>query len=347
MLGASQAVADPVRIASYHTELSRDGPGLLLRDIVSDEDPQALAVIRVIQAANADVIVLAGVDYDLDGVALNALADRIGGYPYRFSRRPNRGMPTGLDLDGDGRLGGPGDAQGFGEFAGQSGMAVLSRFPIATDKVRDFSGLSWRDLPGTLAPADTPESLRLSTTVHWDVPVVLKGGRRLHLLTWHATPPVFQDGNRRRNHDEAALWLRYLNGMLAQAPPDDFILLGQANVDPADGDGDSRAVQSLIDHPLITDPAPASVGGSLAGGGVNARQRGDPGRDTADWPDEPGKPGNLRVDYVLPAARLTVVNSGVLWPLPETSLGRDVLTASRHRLVWVDLDVSQGAGDGH
>ena len=346
MLGAAQAVGDPLRIATYHTELSRDGPGLLLRDILSEEDPQVLAVIRVIQAADADVIVLAGVDYDLDGVAMNALADRIGGYPHRFSRRPNRGMPTGLDLDGDGRLGGPGDAHGFAEFAGQSGMTVLSRYPIATQQVRDFSGLPWRDLPKNLAPDGTPDDLRLSTTVHWDVPVVVTGGRRLHLLAWHATPPVFHDRNRPRNHDEAALWLRYLDGMLTQTPPGDFVLLGHANVDPLDGDGDSRALRALLDHPLIADPAPASVGGALAVGGVNAGQRGDPALDTADWPDEPGKPGNLRVDYVLPAARFTVMDAGVLWPMPETSLGSDVLTASRHRLVWVDIDVGQGAGDG-
>ena len=36
---------------------------------------------------------------------------------------------------------------------------------------------------------------------------LLPDGRRLHLLTWHATPPAFEGPDRRnsrRNHDEAA-----------------------------------------------------------------------------------------------------------------------------------------------
>ena len=86
--------------------------------------------------------------------------------------------------------------------------------------------------------------------------------------------------------------------------------------------------------------APEGLGGPFAAkkdGQVNARHRGDPALDTVDWPDHAGRPGNLRVDYVLPSKRLTVTGSGVLWPLPETSLGRDVMRASRHRLVWVDI----------
>ena len=71
--------------------------------------------------------------------------------------------------------------------------------------------------------------------------------------------------------------------------------------------------------------------------GVNAAQKGDPALDTADWSDDAGGPGNLRVEYILPGAAFTVMASGVLWPFVDTSLGRDVADASRHRLVWVDL----------
>ncbi|MEC9313216.1 MAG: endonuclease/exonuclease/phosphatase family protein, partial [Pseudomonadota bacterium] len=45
------AQADTVRIATFNTELSRKGPGLLLRDIERGEDPQIAAVIDVILAA--------------------------------------------------------------------------------------------------------------------------------------------------------------------------------------------------------------------------------------------------------------------------------------------------------
>ncbi|MCE8457140.1 endonuclease/exonuclease/phosphatase family protein, partial [Rhodovulum sulfidophilum] len=246
---AAPALAD-IRVASFNTDLSRKGPGLLLRDILSGKDSQVAAVLDVIAAARPDIIALQGIDYDLDGLALTALADRLRArdldYPHLFALRPNTGLRTGLDLDGDGRVGGPGDAQGFGYFAGQDGMAILSRFPVLTDRVRDFSALVWRDLPGATLPemdgapfpsAEAQAVQRLSTTGHWDVPVDL-GGSILHLLTFHASPPVFdgpEDRNGLRNRDELRLWTLYLDGALGLAPPrGPFVVLGDANLDPED-----------------------------------------------------------------------------------------------------------------
>src|SRR5690606_22838280 len=146
---------------------------------------------------------------------------------HRFAFRPNTGRATGLDLDGDGRLGGPGDAQGYGRFDGEGGMLILSRFPIESAAALDFSGFLWVDLPGGLSAeaALGPEAIgrqRLSTTGHWDVPVVMPDGARLRLLAFAATPPVFdgpEDRNGRRNHDETVFWLRYLEGRLPWPPP--------------------------------------------------------------------------------------------------------------------------------
>ena len=72
---------------------------------------------------------------------------------------------------------------------------------------------------------------------------------------------------------------------------------------------------------------------------ANAGQRGDPALDTADWPEADG-PGNLRVDLVLPSRDLTLRASGVLWPAPGAPLAEAVAAASRHRLVWVDVEVA-------
>lgn len=307
--------------------------------------------MRVVQAADADVLVLGDVDYDLNGAALAALSDRVGDYSYRFSARPNRGLQSGRDLDGDGRIGGPGDAEGYGEFAGQGGMAVLSRFPIDAGGVRDFSAFRWTDLPGHLAPGDGRDPGRLSTTVHWDVPVRMPAGESLHLLVWHGTAPVFdgpEDRNGRRNHDETRFWQLYLGGDFA-VPPRDFVLTGTANADPFDGESRSEAIRALLDHPAVTDTRPQSMGGVAAARidrGVNDMQAGPAALDTVDWPDGTGDPGNLRVDYVLPAAHLTVVASGVLWPDEAASLGGDVRLASRHRLVWVDLEMGDRHADG-
>ena len=71
-------------------------------------------------------------------------------YPHLFANRLNTGMATAVDLDGDGRRCGVGDAQGFGHFAGTDGLAILSKFPILSERVTDFSAVLWADLPGSL-----------------------------------------------------------------------------------------------------------------------------------------------------------------------------------------------------
>ena len=313
-----------------------------MRDILSDEDAQIKAVIEVVGAVRPDVLVLAGIDWDLESHALSALADRIGGYPHRFSARPNRGIDAGRDLNRNGRLGEPEDAIGFAEFAGQGALAVLSDVPIDRNGWRDFSGIAWKDLMGA-SPIGAAESvLPLSTTAHWDLPLILPGGGKLSLLVWHATPPVFDgpdDRNGRRNHDEALFWLKYLDGELGR-PPERFVLLGAANLDPIDGDGRPTALKALMADPRIRDVRPSSEGGIEAhtrDGGSNLSHSGDPSLDTVDWPDTAGQPGNLRVDYVLPASALTVTDAGVFWPLQGENLGATVQQASRHRLVWVDV----------
>ena len=238
-------LAGTLRVATYNTDLSRKGPGLLLRDILSGKDAQIGAVIQVLVRLDAD----------------EQLGEAGAAYPYRFALRPNTGMATGLDMDRNGRTGDPRDAQGFGYFSGQDGMAILSRLPFNTAAVRDFSGFLWRDLPQALLPDDMTIAARavqrLSTTGHWQVPVILPDNTDLTLLFWHATPPVFdgpEDRNGRRNHDEAAFWLRLLAGDLgfdAPAPP--FILLGDGNLDPVRGDGRPGAISALLASPALQD----------------------------------------------------------------------------------------------
>lgn len=356
--GAAELIGGDLRVATYNTDLSRRGPGLLLRDILSGDDPQVAAVVEVIAQVDPDILLLTKVDYDHDLFALKALADALKArgvhYPHHFAFAPNAGVQTGLDLTGDGRRGTPDDAQGYGRFAGAGGMALLSRLPVMRGHARDFSGFLWRDLPDARLPYvdGTPfpsskvfERQRLSSTGHWDVPLQLPGGGRLHLLAWYAGPPVFggpHERNLRRNHDETRFWSLFLDGALSIPPPDGpFVLLGDSNLDPHDGDGDHAAMRNLLSHPALQDPAPRSQGGRAAATGpLNAEHRGDHGLDTAHWTQEAG-PGNLRVDYVLPSAELGVRDSGVFWPArgtPEHNrYGEAVARASRHRLVWVDI----------
>ena len=324
------ACAETLRIATYNIEMNRAGPGLLLHDIQKGEAPAIAAAVQTVSVLKADVLVLTGFDYDLDLVALSAFADLLAAqgqsYPYKFALRPNTGVATGLDLNGDGKLGDPGDAQGWGRFSGEGGMAVLSRLPIVENEVRDFSGFLWRDLPGALlfdGMTDAAKTVqRLSTTGHWDVPVTLPDRTALHLLLWYATPPVFdgpEDRNGRRNHDEAAFWVALLDGALPMpAPALPFVVIGDGNLDPLDGDGISDAILALIDHPSL--------------------QRTGNNGDTADFSAKNG-PGRLQVDYVLPSRDLTVTGAGVLWPNDGDPLANVFAAASRHRPVWVDIEL--------
>jgi len=128
-------------------------------------------------------------------------------------------------------------------------------------------------------------------------------------------------------------------------PRPSFVILGDLNSDPHDGDG-GGTIKQLLDAPGVLKLAsPRSDGGAEAAGlqgGANARHRGDPAEDTCDTRDEPG-PGNLRLDYVLPSADLRVVGSGVFWPAADDPLhtlvaGAERPASSDHRLVWIDLD---------
>lgn len=365
-----------LRVATYNASLNRDEAGALLRDLETGEDPQIRAVSEVVQINNPDVLLINEFDLDeehrgLDLLRRNYLEISQNGrtpvfYPYAYTAPVNTGVPSGFDLDGDGTIGGPEDAWGFGEFPGQYGMAILSRHPILTEEIRTFQTLRWQTMPSNLLPTDFygPEissQLRLSSKSHWDVPVRI-GSTTIHLLAAHPTPPNFdgpEERNQRRNHDEIRLWADYLRpGRTSEwivdddgvggglDPSESFVILGDYNADPHDGDSWPGAIDQLLEHPRVKDTQPASAGAAEAAtlqGGANDDHAGDPRLDTADFPDDP-EPGNLRVDYVLPSRDLQVVASSVYWPKRGESgselTGEEPFPTSDHRLVRVDLQVA-------
>jgi hypothetical protein len=327
--------------------LERQGPGLLLRDILRG-DAQVDAFSNVVRRVSPDILVVQGVDYDHDLVALRALRDRIHRasgphYPNLFSKKPNTGMATGLDMDGDGRVGRSRDKQGFGRFAGQSGMAILSRWPIGKEHAKDFSHLKWRDLPLAKLPqkmgapfpsTKAQEVQRLSSVGHWVVPIQLPNDMRLTLMTFHATPPVFdgpEDRNGWRNHDEIRFWQRFLDGEFGLAPETGFVLLGDANLDSVDGEGRKTAIQSLLSDPRLQDTMPKRPAPVRQGTG----QKGNPRLDTVAWPED--GPGHLRVQYLLASRDMKIEKSGVHWPPEGSDAGKDASLAGPHRMIWADI----------
>lgn len=317
-LAFTAAAADPIRIATYATELERRGPGLFLRDLKRGAEDIDFVLTRISEI-EADIIVLQGIDYDLGGVALTLLAQKTG-YPHSFARAPNTGQPVDVDLDGDGRVGRPRDAQGYGWFSGQGGMAILSRYPIDTSGVLDYSALLWRDMPGATLPQtdagpflseDALAVQRLSTTAHWAVPIVI-GARRITLLTAHATPPVFdgpEDRNGLRNADELRLLARMFTAVEGPA-----VVLGDFNLDPYAGDGRREVMRAFLKSPRLQDP-------------LEELPTADFGADGA---------GELRVSYVLPTRDFEVTASDVSWKDPPEAMEDRRMT--QHHPVWVDLE---------
>lgn len=374
MVSAACASAEPqrVRVATFNIAMGFDTAGEMSAALASGRHERLRQVAAILQRVRPDIVLLNEFDYDpsvdaAESFQRNYLAASQQGrepidYPHAFREAVNTGVDSTLDLDGDGRTGGPGDAWGFGHFPGQYGMLVLSRFPLDRDASRTFQHFLWSAMPGALRPRNPdgsafyPDStwnrLRLSSKSHWDL-VFRIAGTDLHLLASHPTPPVFdgpEDRNGRRNFDEIRFWREYTSpdpttwieddqgrrgGLAADAH---FVIAGDLNADPADGDSRPGAIAQLLGAPWIQSTCvPASTGAAEAAreqGGVNATQSGDPSHDTADFNDR--YTGNLRLDYVLPSSNLTVTGCGVYWPA-QGLLDTDPAQASDHRLVWLDI----------
>ncbi|MBO0981638.1 endonuclease/exonuclease/phosphatase family protein [Microbacterium sp. SD291] len=379
----SAASVGDVRFATFNASLNRGTEGALVSDLSAPGNAQADAVAEIIQRANPDVLLINEFDYDADGEALrlfhdNYLAVPHGDaeaveYPYRYTAPVNTGVPSGFDLNDNGTVDGGDDAWGFGLFPGQYGMAVYSKLPIDEDAIRTFQHFRWADMPGALLPDDSatdapgdwysPEELAefpLSSKSHWDVPIAVSKNKTVHFLVSHPTPPTFdgaEDRNGTRNHDEIRFWADYISGgsTAGYITDDDgragglkggslFVIAGDQNADPNDGDSTAGAIDQLLEHPRVnTKSVPTSDGAveaSALQGGVNTGHEGDAAEDTADF-SEP--PGNLRVDYVLPSRQIRIIDSGVFWPASADPLsaltGTYPFPSSDHRLVWVDADV--------
>ena len=361
-----------VRIATFNTDMNRPGAGVLIKDIAA-HDEQVLNVAEIILRTAPDIILLNEIDHDPEGRALagfrQVLAGGIGSasgidFEHAFLAPSNTGEPLGLDLNGDGKVMGARDAKGFGRFPGQYGMAILSRFPLG--HARTFRDFPWSKIPWAQPPVNPDgtayfseaawAALPFSSKSHWDVIATLPDGRGVHLLASHPTPPVFdgpENRNGLRNAAEIRFWTDYVDG--ADWVVDDaghsgglpdgarFVVLGDLNNDPRDGDGDKPAIRGLLEHAKVQDAAPQSPGAAAAEGRISQTHSADPRMDTADWHETEDGPGNLRVDYVLPSTGLTIIGSGVFWPGKADPLARLVAMKGRtrassdHRLVWVDI----------
>lgn len=339
------------------------GPQVLSQQLQSGHNEQIRNIAAIIQQVQPDIILLNEFDYITDpsqGVKLflqNYLAkSQHGGkpieYPYFYYTAVNTGQASGFDLNQDGKINQlPEDAWGFGHYPGQYGMLLLSKYPIEDGKARTFKQFKWRDMPNHKvtrkadgSPWFSPEAwaqMPLSSKSHWDLPINI-AGKTLHVLASHPTPPVFdgaENRNGNRNHDEVRFWVDYVagesymtddqgrrGGYQGSAP---FVVMGDLNSSPVEGDAFREAIQALVNHKRIqSEPVPVSIGGKN-----HSPDKEHAASHTAGW--------RMRADYVLPSRHgMQVLQSGVFWPAAGEPLHEAVNSrgaSSDHRLVWVKV----------
>ncbi len=372
-----------IRFATFNASLNRSNQGDLITDLSTPDNAQAQTIAEIIQRNNPDVILINEFDYDSEGEAIklfqeNYLEISQNGvdtveYPYVYLAPSNTGIDSGFDFNNNGNFGEADDAFGFGFFPGQFGMVLLSKYPIVQEDIRTFQNFLWQDMPGALLPdnPDTPEPndwyspeelevFRLSSKSHWDIPINING-EIIHVLASHPTPPVFdgeEDRNGTRNHDEIRFWSDYITSGKADYIYDDngnfgglngdakFVIMGDLNADPFDGDSTDDAVLQLLNNPQInvsvTPSSEGAIDATIRQGSNNLDHFGNPSYDTADFGEaEFGGPGNVRADYVLPSDNLEIINAEVFWPESDDPnfdlVGDFPFPSSDHRLVFADV----------
>ena len=362
--------ATTAKFASYNVSMFRDRQGQLKRDLSSGRDSQIQNVAAVIQRVRPDVIVLCEFDYDPTGKLLdlfeeNYLAKGQRGekairYPYRLGFPSNTGVLSPADFDGDGAIKLPNDAYGFGRYEGQYAFAILSKYPMDEENLLSYQNQLWSEIPEAKIPFNENgkpyydqkawEVFRVSSKNHVAIPILMPDQKIIHAVIAHPTPPVFdgpEDKNGLRNYDEIRLlkdiinnasYLKSDQGKPGGLPKDaSFVVMGDLNADPIDGDSAPGAINQLLDDPQINQSfsngalVPKSNGGKIYNHRKN--DKGDPAFDTAFF--------GSRIDYVLPSKDLKGIASGVFWPAEGEALYNVVKNkkASDHLLVWATVEL--------
>lgn len=302
-----------LRVAMLNADFSRDGPGLLIKDII-EEDESLLPTINALQNLDADILLLTDIDQDDQAWAASELA-QILGYTYHYQGPTNRGIQTGYDIDRDGWID-ENDTIGYGEFRGHHGMTIFSKNPITNPLT--FTKVTWSEVEGVIRPEnyfsdEEWESIPLSTSGIWVVEI-----NGVQFIASYAATPAFdgeEDRNGLRNMAEN-LWLdQFLRGKamaddlgVSQTLAQPFVAIGTLNLDPNDGDGHRQTMANLLANPKLRDYGPS----------------GPLGLATADWRDKGY--GALRVDYILPSCEFEHIEGGM-----------EPIENNAHFLIWLDL----------
>lgn len=354
-----------LRVATLNAGLIGNSPEAVLEALQGGSNPSARVVAETAHLNDPDVLVLTGISHDEDGEIADAFNDRYLAaegldLPYVYTATTNSGIDSGADLDGDGRIGGPGDALGYGEYPGQHGMAVFSAHPIVEDEVRTFQDFLWQDMPQSSLPeggySDLEKSvLRMVGASLWDIPIEVEDSQEpLHIIA-NAQPPVENsrtfDADRATDerhliadyvspHPEASQYIYDDEGRTGGlAPGATFVVVGEPGWSPELDDlteeGDDADAELLV-SPALQDTWPQAVTALPLSSRPGREQHTDEHATRAIDGDD-----DRRSSFILPDAETEVTASGVFWP-GEGEFGFNLIdpeesAALSDRLVWVDL----------
>lgn len=218
-----------LRVAAAQTSFSGESAAEVRESLEGGGDQALQDLSSLVQDTRPDVLVLTGVPYDgthqlaelLNAQYLSVDQGQDEGLPYAYmyTAATNSGIDSGADLDGDGFIGGEGDALGRGDYPGEYGMIVLSQAPIDEDEVRTFQDFLWDDMPQNVMPQNTPQVERtvrpLYDSTLWDVPLTVED-RTVHLLAAARTSAGFSETDPSLMVDQR----RFLDDYLSEDPAD-------------------------------------------------------------------------------------------------------------------------------
>ncbi|MBI2896076.1 MAG: endonuclease/exonuclease/phosphatase family protein [Deltaproteobacteria bacterium] len=365
--------ADPIHIRIGHLNIKEASTDKIL----DDDDEQVTAAAEVLGRFAADIVDLNEIQYDIedlpvlgmpgaddrtgpggfDGGAENALriAERIHAaapevdYPYTLTTVGNSGYYWEGEDYGEWSW----ELRGWGEWPGRFNTAVLSRYPILTDQVRVVHDFAWEDLPENRIQQmrdengmEVPEGFPLFEKALNVVPIDL-GPEVLWLVLLHptASPAAFDPINPYRNYDELRALALFLDGELpgVEPLPDGarFVVSGDLNGDPDDGDGLDGAVAQVLDHPSLVAVFPTGAGTRGQNGEYNTFLGGC-GNDDGATVEDPTVRFQMQLDYVLASASIgPPTETGLFFPDFRTEREDFDLAcrASDHRFLYIDIDL--------
>lgn len=358
------------RIAQFNLrELSTD-------KIVATSHPQVDAAAKIVARFHPDVVCLNEMQFDIANVPTSGMPGAKSAKPGTFStaesnatriaariaaENPEAIYPYALITVGNSGFAWSGprpstepgsdwySLRGWGEYRGRFNTIVLSKFPIVTDQVRIITDVAWDAIPknsiaqmktdtGLDVPAGYPVFEKSLNVIPLDI-----HGKTTYLVMSHPTAPAFWSINPYRHEDELRALALFLDGQLPgvesvpQGSP--FVLIGDLNADPEEGDSRPGAIARVLAHDRLEPWFPEGAGTMGKNPTFNTYVSGC-GKGDGSSVGDPSSRFQMQIDYILPSKEIGRAQGGAVF-FPNRAESQEdfdlACRASDHMFLYVDL----------